>query len=63
MALRPEQANAYYGLAVALEALGDRPGALGAMRSFVHLAKEGDPWVPKARAALWEWQAAGRPQQ
>jgi len=57
-ALRPAQANAYYGLAVALDARGDREGALGAMRSFVHLSAPDDPFVPKARAALWEWQAA-----
>jgi predicted Zn-dependent protease len=57
MDLRPEQANAYYGLAIALEALDDRAGALGAMRTFVHLATADDPWLPKARAALWEWQA------
>lgn len=56
-ALRPAQANAYYGLAVALEALGDLPGALGAMRTYVHLTTPEDPWLPKARAALWEWQS------
>jgi Tfp pilus assembly protein PilF len=55
---RPSQRNAYYGLAEALEALGDTAGALGAMRTFVHLSPAGDPFVPKARAALWEWQAA-----
>lgn len=55
--LAPRQANAYYGLAVALDALGDRPAARGAMRSFVHLTRADDPWLPKARAALWEWQA------
>jgi len=55
--LQPNQTNAYYGLAIALEALGDRPGALGAMRTFVHLTAPDDPWLPKARAALWEWQA------
>ena len=55
--LRPQQTNAYYGLAIALEGLGDRPGALGAMRTFVHLAARDDPWLPKARAALWEWQS------
>ena len=55
--LRPAQANAYYGLAVSLDALGERPGALGAMRTFVHLSAPRDPWLPKARAALWEWQA------
>jgi Flp pilus assembly protein TadD len=55
--LRAAQANAYYGLAIALEGLGDRPAALGAMRTFVHLTVPDDPWLPKARAALWEWQA------
>jgi tetratricopeptide (TPR) repeat protein len=54
---RPGQANAYYGLAVALEAQGDLPAALGAMRTFVHLSPADDPFVRKARAALWEWQA------
>lgn len=54
--LRASQANAYYGLAMSLDALGDRPGALGAMRTFVHLTARDDPWLPKARAALWEWQ-------
>jgi len=28
------------------------------MRTFVHLSPAGDPYVRKARAALWEWQAA-----
>ena len=55
-ALRPGQANAYYGLAVALEAGGDLAGATGAMRTFVHLSPPDDPFVRKARAALWEWQ-------
>jgi predicted Zn-dependent protease len=55
---RPGQANAYYGLAVALEAQGDVAGALGAMRTFVHLSPPDDPFVRKARAALWEWQVA-----
>jgi tetratricopeptide (TPR) repeat protein len=54
---RPGQANAYYGLAVALEAQGDLAAALGAMRTFVHLSPPDDPFVRKARAALWEWQA------
>ena len=31
--LKPYQANAYWGLAIALEQLGDLEGALGAMRS------------------------------
>ena len=55
--LRRSQVNAYWGLAVALERGGDLRGALGAMRSFVHLSTADDPFLPRARAALWEWQA------
>lgn len=57
--LRPNQANAYYGLALALEGLQDLAGALGAMRSYVHLDKNPDrdgPWLRKANAAIWEWE-------
>ena len=54
--LRREQMNAYYGLAVALEALTDVNGAIGAMPTYTHLAREDDPYLPKARAALWEWE-------
>lgn len=54
--LRPHQANAYYGLAESLEALGDLPGALGAMRTYVHLSPPDDPFVRKASAAIWEWE-------
>jgi tetratricopeptide (TPR) repeat protein len=57
IALRPQFANAYYGLALAHEALGERPEAIGAMRTYVHLAPPQAPHVRKARAALWEWQA------
>lgn len=55
--LRTNQANAYYGLAMALEQRGDLPAALGAMRSFVHLSRADDPYRAKARAALWEWES------
>jgi tetratricopeptide (TPR) repeat protein len=59
--LRPTQANAYYGLALAAEAQGDLPSALGAMRSYLHLSKGDDPYRTKARSAIWEWeQALGR---
>lgn len=58
--LRKEQINAYYGLAVALEGLRDRPGAIGAMRTFVHLSKPDEPYVRKAQAALWEWEAGNQ---
>lgn len=61
MELAPGQANTYYGLAIALEGLGDLPGARGAMRTYIHLAPADDPWVPRARAALWEWQSAPAP--
>ncbi len=55
--LRLDQYNAYYGLAVALEGLGEYEAALGAMRSYIHLAPPNDPFIIKARAALWEWEA------
>jgi hypothetical protein len=55
--LRPGQVNAYYGLAEALEGLQDLRGALGAMRTYVHLAKPEDPYLRKAEAAVWEWEA------
>ncbi len=55
--LRRGQVNAYYGMAVALEGLGDLPGATGAMESYLHLSKADDPYRRKAEAALWEWRA------
>ena len=61
IALRAQQLNAYYGLAVALEGMRDLPGAIGAMRTYAHLARPDDPFLRKAEAALWEWQAAARP--
>lgn len=58
IALRPAQANAYYGLALAQEALGDIELALGAMRSYLHLGQgESEDHQRRARAALWEWEA------
>ena len=54
--LQPFQGNAYWGLAVALEALEDLEGALGAMRTYIHLAPADDPFVRQARSALWEWE-------
>jgi len=58
------QANAYYGLAITSEKMGDLGGALGAMRSYIHLAAAGDDdrFKRRARSALWEWetQLAGR---
>ena len=57
--LKPDQANAYYGLALAWEASGDLPMATGAMRTYLHLARNEDPkHLARARAALWEWEQA-----
>jgi tetratricopeptide (TPR) repeat protein len=55
--LKPDQANAYFGLALAHEAGGDLELALGAMRSYVHLSRhETEAHLRRARAALWEWE-------
>jgi len=56
--LKPAQANAYWGMAVALESSGDLAGALGAMRTFLHLSSGDDNFARRARSALWEWQEA-----
>lgn len=62
IALAPRQANAYHGLALAWEAQGDLPMALGAMRSYLHLARgENEVHLRRARAALWEWESRLRP--
>lgn len=58
--LRREQLNAYYGLAMALEALGDMPGAIGAMQSYLHRAPADDAYRQSAEAALWEWRERDR---
>lgn len=54
--INPSQVNAYWGLAISLEALCDIPAAMGAMRTYIHLAQQDDPYLKKARAALWEWE-------
>jgi Flp pilus assembly protein TadD len=55
--LRPAQANAYYGLAIADEQLHDYESALGGMRSYLHLATSADdPHRVRARSAIWEWE-------
>lgn len=55
--LNPRQANAYYGLAEVHEAQGDLRRAMGAMRTYLHLARPDAPHRSRAMAALWEWQA------
>ncbi len=55
--LNPAQANAYYGLAMAHEGLADLELALGAMRTYLHLARtENEAHLRRARAAVWEWE-------
>jgi tetratricopeptide (TPR) repeat protein len=54
--LRRDQLNAYYGLAEAFEGLNDIPAAIGAMRTYVHLAPPDDAFRRKGESALWEWQ-------
>jgi tetratricopeptide (TPR) repeat protein len=53
------QANAYYGLALVNEHIGDIELAMGAMRSYIHLAGSDadERFIRRARAALWEWEA------
>lgn len=54
--LRPQQHNAYYGLALANERLNDIAAAAAAMQVYVHLGTVKDSHLEKARAAIREWQ-------
>lgn len=56
--LRPSQVNAYYGLAIAHEGLGDLRAAVTVMKAYVHFVGYQDPYRRKAEAAIWEWEAA-----
>lgn len=58
--LDPTFSDAYLGFAEASEGLGDLESALGAMRSFLHVVEDADPYrlkVAQARSAIWEWEA------
>lgn len=55
--LNRNQTNAYWGLALALEAVGDLEGAVGNMRTYAHLVPKDTPHARKAWAALWEWES------
>jgi len=57
LSIKLDQVNAYYGLAIAFEGTNELEAALGAMRSYIHLSNPDDPFLTKARAALWEWEA------
>lgn len=53
--LNPDQFNAYYGIAEALEGEGDIDQAASAMKTYLYFAPQGDPFRRRAEAALWEW--------
>jgi len=59
--LRPSQLNAYFGLALAESATGRTAQAIHAMRIYVQLAGENDPYRDRARQALNTWLAAVDP--
>lgn len=54
--LKHDQANAYYGIAVINEQLGDINNAITNMQSYLNFADKNDPFRRKAKAAIWEWQ-------
>jgi len=56
--MKPYQTNAYWGLAISSEGLGEVEIALGAMRTFIHLSEPNEPFLRKARSALWEWESS-----
>jgi hypothetical protein len=56
--IRSSQANAYYGLALALKEMNDVEGAVGAMRSYIHLSAPDDPYLSNARVTISEWEKA-----
>ena len=56
LVLRSSQMNAYYGLALAMAAAGDMAGARGAMRTFLHLTPQTDPYFAKAQTVLEQWE-------
>lgn len=53
----PDQFNAYYGIAEALEGQGLVEQAAGAMKTYLYFAPASDPFRRRAEAALWEWGA------
>lgn len=56
----PTLADGYFGFAVAAEAVGDLPLAIGGMRNFLHMQTDPDKYrlkVAQARSAIWEWES------
>jgi tetratricopeptide (TPR) repeat protein len=56
LALRPEQTNAYYGLALAAWGGGDRQEAMHAMYHYVSYSDPSDPYRAKAEEMLLAWK-------
>ena len=56
IAVRTDQINAYYGLALALTGMQDTALALGAMRTYRHLAPRDDPYREKVEQLTKEWE-------
>jgi tetratricopeptide (TPR) repeat protein len=56
--LKRDQLNAYYGLALAAHAQKNHEVAVGAMRTWLHLAPTDDPFRAKAQAKYDEMQQA-----
>ncbi len=54
--LRAGQANAYYGLALALNQLHDTKGAIRAMRDYLKYTDPDDPYAEKARLLIRIWR-------
>jgi tetratricopeptide (TPR) repeat protein len=55
--LKPELNNAYYGMALAHEALGDLRLAVETMETYLHLERAESYLTRRAAAAVWEWRA------
>lgn len=58
--LRPSLHNAYYGLALAEQEMGNDKAALAAMQVYTHLASEDERHLPRARETVWQLQAKTR---
>jgi len=56
IALRADQINAYYGLALALDRLHDSKGAIRAMRDYLERTDHDDRYAAKARLLIRIWK-------
>lgn len=56
LALRPEQVNAYYGVALAAHEMGERQDAMHAMYHYISLSDAADPYRAKAEDLLETWR-------